>query len=37
MSFDEFAEFAAEREETWVEHPRKKELDSKLKADSVLG
>lgn len=37
MTFDEFAEFAAEREETWVEHPRKTELDPKLKSDSVLG
>ena len=37
MSFDEFAAFAAEREETWVEHPRKTELDPKLKSNSVLG
>jgi hypothetical protein len=26
MSFDEFAAFAADRDETWVDHPRKTEL-----------
>ena len=37
MTFDEFAAFAAERDETWVDHPRKTELDPKLNNNSVLG